>query len=161
MSGEENGATVRERLAALGFDVPEAAAPVANYRPWKRVGGLVFVSGQLPVSDGRLRHVGRLGADCDIETARAAARLCALNCIGQAAAALDGDLERVETVVKITGYVAATSDFADHPRVVDAASELMIQAFAERGRHARAAVGCASLPLGVPVEVEAIFAVRD
>ena len=149
-----------ERLRAAGLELPQAAAPVAAYRPWMFSGNLLFISGQLPMRDGKLAVRGRLGETVSIEEGHAAARLCALNCIAQARAALNGDLERVEMVVKLSGFVAATADFTDHARVMNGASELMELAFGEAGRHARAAVGCASLPLGAPVEVEAIFHVR-
>ncbi len=152
---------VEERLAALGISVPAAAAPVADYRAFVRAGALLFISGQIPLKDGALACTGQLGRDCSLEEARAAAELCAVNCIAQAKAALDGDLDRVKQVVKLTGFVSATADFTDHPKVVDAASALMAAAFGEAGRHARAAVGCSSLPLGAPVEVEAIFLVDE
>ncbi len=153
-------AEIEQRLAAAGFTLPEAAAPVASYRPWMFSGNLLFVSGQLPLRDGKLLATGRLGENVSVEQGRACAELCALNCIAQAKAALNGELERVELVVKLTGFVAASADFTEHPRVINGASELMETAFGEAGRHARAAVGCASLPLGAPVEVEAIFHVR-
>ncbi len=148
-----------KRLAALGITLPEAAAPVADYRPYALAGGLLFVSGQIPLRNGALAFAGQLGRDCSLEEAQEAARICAINCIAQARAALDGDLERVRQVVKLTGFVNATADFTDHPKVVDAASAVMAAAFGEAGRHARAAVGCSSLPLGAPVEVEAVFLV--
>ena len=151
---------VEERLSALGLSLPRAAAPVADYRPFMQAGNLLFISGQVPIRDGRLAFTGQLGRDCSLEEARKAAELCALNCIAQAKAALDGDLDRVKQVVKLTGFVSATPDFTDHPKVLDAASALMAAAFGEAGRHARAAVGCSSLPLGAPVEVEAIFLVE-
>ena len=148
-----------ERLAALGITLPEAAAPVADYRAFVRAGELLFISGQVPIRDGKLAFTGQLGRDCSLEDARKAAELCAVNCIAQAKAALEGELDRVKQVVKLTGFVSATPDFTDHPKVVDAASALMAAAFGKAGRHARAAVGCSSLPLGAPVEVEAIFLV--
>ena len=152
-------AKTEERLAALGVTLPEAAAPVAYYRAFVRAGDLLFISGQLPLRDGGLAYSGQLGRDCSLEEARVAAELCAVNCIAQARAALNGDLDRVKQVVKLTGFVNAAPGFTDHPKVVDAASALMAAAFGEAGRHARAAVGCSSLPLGAPVEVEAIFMV--
>ena len=150
---------VENRLAELDIILPRAAAPVADYRPFVLAGDLLFVSGQIPLRDGKVMHTGQLGRDCSLEEAREAARLCAINCLAQAKAALQGDLDRVRQVVKITGFVSASADFTEHPKVVDAASAIMTAAFGEAGRHARAAVGCSSLPLGVPVEVEAIFLV--
>ena len=151
---------VEKRLAELGISLPQAAAPVADYRPFVLAGNLLFVSGQIPLRDGQVTHKGQLGRDCSLDEGREAARMCAINCLAQARAALDGDLDRVRQVVKITGFVNASADFTGHPKVVDAASAIMTAAFGEAGRHARAAVGCSSLPLGVPVEVEAIFLVE-
>jgi len=148
--------TVAARLAALGISLPSPAAPAANYVPWVVTGNLLFVSGQLPMGPQGLEHVGRLGADADIDAGRAAARLCAINLIAQVRAAI-GDLERVVRVVKLTGFVNSTVDFTDHPKVVNGASDLMVEVFAERGRHSRSAVGVAGLPFGALAEVEAIF----
>ncbi len=154
---EVNVMSVDERLKELGITLPQPAAPVAAYVPWVISGDLLFVSGQLPLRDGTLACSGLLGESVGIKEGYEAARLCALNCIAQASAALKGDLQRIARVVKLTGFVAATADFTDHPRVINGASELMEQVFGEAGRHARAAVGCASLPLGASVEVEAVF----
>ncbi len=154
------GETVLERLQELGIELPEPAAAVASYRPWIRAGDLLFISGQLPLRDGRPIAFGHLGDDISLERGQQCAELCAINCIAQAHHALEGDLERVERVVKLTGFVAATPDFTQHPQVINGASELIEKIFGERGWHARAAIGCSSLPLGVPVEVEAVFQVR-
>ena len=144
------------RLADLGITLPTPAAPAANYVPFVRSGNLLFVSGQLPFGPGGLEGVGKLGADADVEAGRAAARLCAINLIAQAKAAI-GDLDTLARVVKLTGFVNATAEFGDHPKVVNGASDLMVEVFGDRGRHSRSAVGVASLPFGVAVEVEAIF----
>jgi enamine deaminase RidA (YjgF/YER057c/UK114 family) len=151
--------TPEERLRELGVDLPAPAAPVAAYVPCVRTGNLVYVSGQVPSVDGKPTHLGHLGDDVDLEAGRAAARTCAVNVLAALKAEL-GELSRVRRVVKVTGFVASTPDFTDHPKVVNAASELFGEVFGDAGRHARAAVGVAALPLGVPVEVEAIVEVE-
>lgn len=148
--------TVDARLAELGITLPTPAAPAANYVPFVRSGDLLFVSGQLPMGPQGLAATGRLGAETDVEAGRAAARLCAINLIAQVKAAI-GDLETLVRVVKLTGFVASTADFGDHPKVVNGASDLMVEVFGDRGRHSRSAVGVAALPFGATVEVEGIF----
>ena len=144
------------RLAELGLTVPEAAAPVANYVAYVQTGSLLFVSGQIALGpDGPVK--GHLGGELSVEEGKAAAKLCGLNLIAQAKAACGGDLDRVKRVVKLSGFVASTPDFTEHPAVVNGASDLMAEVFGEAGRHSRAAVGVAALPLGVAVDVEAIF----
>lgn len=153
-------ATAAERLAELGIVLPPAPKPVAAYVGYVRQGDLLFVSGQLPFVDGKVACTGLLGRDVSVEDAAKAARICAINLISQAAAACEGDLERVTRVVRLGGFVACTPDFFDHPKVINGASELIGAVFGERGQHARAAVGCSALPLNAAVEVEAVFAVR-
>ena len=150
--------TPEERLQQLGVDLPAPAAPVAAYVPTVRTGNLVYVSGQGPTVAGKPTHLGHLGAGVDLEAGRAAARTCAVNVVAALKAEL-GELSRVRRVVKVTGFVASTPEFTDAPKVVNAASELFGEVFGDAGRHARAAVGVAALPLGVPVEVEAIVEV--
>jgi enamine deaminase RidA (YjgF/YER057c/UK114 family) len=150
--------TPEERLRQLGVSLPAPAAPVAAYVPCVRTGNLVYVSGQVPTADGRPTHQGRLGDEVSLDEGRAAARACAVNVLAALKAEL-GELAAVRRVVKLTGFVASTPDFTDHPKVVNGASELFGEVFGEAGRHARAAVGVAALPLGVPVEVEAIVEV--
>jgi enamine deaminase RidA (YjgF/YER057c/UK114 family) len=150
--------TPEERLQQLGVSLPSPAVPVAAYVPTVRTGNLVFVSGQVPVVDGAPSHLGHLGGDVDLEAGRDAARTCAINLLAALKAEL-GELSRVRRVVKVTGFVACTPGFTDMPKVINAASELLGEAFGDAGRHARAAVGVAALPLGVPVEVEAIVEV--
>ncbi len=146
------------RLAALGFTLPEAAAPVAAYVPVVISGGFAYVSGQLPFIDGEL-VTGRLGEDVTLEQGMAAAQACGLMIIAQLKAAL-GSLSRVEQVVKLGGFVNSTGDFTDQPKVVNGASELMAAVFGTAGEHARSAVGVPVLPRGAAVEVDAIVAVR-
>lgn len=150
--------TVEQRLAALGVTLPQAAAPAANYVPYAVTGNLLFTAGQLPLRDGRLVASGLLGRELTTEQGREAARLCAINVVAQAKAAL-GDLARVRRIVKITVFVASTPGFTEQHLVANGASDLLAAAFGDAGRHARSAVGTASLPLDAPVEVEAILEV--
>lgn len=151
--------SIEDRLAQAGITLPAAPAPVANYVPCVEVGGLLFVSGQVSAGpEGLIR--GRLGDDMDAEAGAAAARACGLSLLAQAQKAL-GSLDRVARVVKLTGFVASTPDFTDQPKVINGASDLMVEVFGDAGRHSRAAVSAAALPLGAAVEVEAIFAIRD
>ena len=146
-------------IKSLGMILPVAPAPVANYVPYVRSGNLVFVSGQLPMWDGQLKFQGLAGAEVSTDDAYQAARLSGLNLIAQVKAACDGDLDRVTRVVKLTGFVAAPSTFTDQPKVINGASDLMVEVFGDTGRHSRAAVGAPSLPRGATVEVEAVFEV--
>jgi enamine deaminase RidA (YjgF/YER057c/UK114 family) len=147
------------RLAQLGIALPPAVPPAANYVAWVRSGNLLFIAGQVPVLDGEDRFTGKLGAGVSIEEGQQAARLCAINVLSQVKGALEGNLDRVVRCVRLTGYVNCTPDFGDQPRVINGASDLMVEVFGEAGRHARAAVGNASLPRNVAVEVDAIFEV--
>ncbi|MBS3929003.1 MAG: RidA family protein [Sphingomonadales bacterium] len=150
--------SIEAKLAELGIVLPEAAAPVAAYVPVVIAGGLAHVSGQVSFVDGVLRK-GRLGEDVSLEQGIEAAQGCGLMILAQLKAAL-GSLDRVERVVKLGCFVNSTADFTDQPKVANGASELMVAVFGEAGKHARAAVGVPSLPLGVAVEVDAIVAVR-
>ncbi len=152
-------ASPEQRLEELGISLPEPARPVAAYVTAVRSGNMVYVSGQLPVVEGRPAHLGRLGADgLSLEEGVEAARRCAVNVLAALKAEL-GELARVRRVVKVTGFVASAPDFHDQPKVINGASELFMAVFGDAGRHARSAVGMAALPLGVPVEVEAIVEV--
>lgn len=146
-----------EALARLGLSIPEPTIPVANYVPYVIAGKMVYVSGQIPQRDGQVVFVGKVGRDFTVEQGQEAARDCALNIIALVRHAAGGDLDRVARCVKLGGFVNSTPDFSDHPRVMNGASDLMVAAFGERGRHARAAVGVSSLPRGVAVEVDAVF----
>ena len=148
---------VTARLQAMGLTLPKPVAPIANYVPWVRSGSLLFVSGQLPVGASGLEFAGTVGKTVGIEDAKRAARLAAINVVAQASAALDGELDRVKRVVKVTGFVNSGEGFAQHPDVVNGASDLFVEIFGDAGRHARAAVGSSSLPRNASVEVEAVF----
>lgn len=144
------------RLAELGTTLPQATAPVANYVPYVVSGKLVHISGQITMENGELKFVGKLGKDYDVETGQKAARLCALNLIAQLKSAI-GDLDKVTRVVKLNAFVNSAPEFTDQPKVVNGASDTMVEVFGEVGKHARSAVGVASLPLGVAVEIDGIF----
>lgn len=141
----------------LGIELPEPAAPVANYVPTVIAGSLLFISGQLPLHNGKLMFAGRVGADLFVAEAQMAARQCALNVLAQARAALDGNLDRVVGIAKLGGFVNSTADFTDHPEVVNGASDMMVELFGDKGKHARFAVGVPSLPLNASVEVDAVI----
>ena len=148
---------IETRLNELGIELPEAPAPAANYVPYVVVGDMVYISGQISKDAGGL-ICGKLGDTTSVEDGAAAARVCALNLIAQLRAACGGDLDRVVKIVKLGGFVNATGDFTDHPVVINGASDLMADVFGDdKGAHARAAVGCVSLPFGEAVEVEGIF----
>lgn len=147
--------TIQKRLADLGVTIPEAAAPAANYVPHAKSGALLLTAGQLPLKDGKLVSTGLVGRDLDVEAGKEAARWCAINILAQVQAAT-GDLERIARIVKITVFVASTPEFTEQHLVANGASDFLADALGERGRHARSAVGVASLPLGAPVEIEAI-----
>jgi enamine deaminase RidA (YjgF/YER057c/UK114 family) len=144
-----------ERLAELGLTLPPVAVPQAAYVPAIRTGNYVYVSGQLPIVDGKLQAVGKVGEAVSAEEAAALARLCALNGLA-AAASVGGGLDAITRIVKVTGFVASVPSFTGQPAVINGASELFIEVFGEAGRHARSAVGLAALPLDSPVEVELI-----
>jgi enamine deaminase RidA (YjgF/YER057c/UK114 family) len=152
--------TIDAKLLALGITLPEPAAPVANYVGYVKSGNLVFVSGQIPLSNGAVMHPGLVGKDVDPPDAARAARQCAINIIAHLKLACDGDLTRVRRVVKLNGYVACPPTFTGHPSVVNGASDLFGEVFGDAGKHARAAIGVASLPLNAPVEVEAVIEVQ-
>lgn len=146
-----------QRLSDLGLTLPEAAAPVANYVPFRLLGPDVYISGQLPKrADGQL-ITGKLGGDVEIGLGQEAARLCGLHLIAQLRAACNGDLDRLVRVVKLNAFVNATPDFIDIPQVINGCSDLMVEAFGEAGRHARSAVACPTLPLGAAVEIDGVF----
>lgn len=151
MAGE-----VDARLKELGITVPEAAAPVANYVGYVQSGNLVFVSGQIPLKDGKLHYQGKVGGEISLEDAQEAAKLCAINIIAQLKTACGGDLDRVRRIVKLGGFVNSVPEFGDQPKVINGASDLMVAVFGDKGKHSRAAVSAGALPLGVAVEIDAV-----
>ncbi len=148
------------RIKELGITLPEPVASVANYVPWVKSGNLVFISGQITMENGELKYVGKLGDSMTTEEGSEAANLCGRNLIAQLRAACGGDLDRVRRVVKLGGFVACTPEFTNHPKVINGASDLMVDVFGDAGRHARSAVGVPSLPLGIAVEIDGIFEIE-
>ena len=146
-----------QRLKEIGVTIPDAPTPAANYLPFTRTGNLVFVSGQVPFVDGKLSVTGTVGIDASIEDAQGKAKVCAINLLAQLKVACDGDLDRVVQVVKLGAFVASADDFHSQPVVVNAASDLMVAAFGDAGRHARFAVGSNALPLNCLVEIDGVF----
>ncbi len=147
---------VAAKLQALGIVLPATPAPAGNYIPTVISGNLVFVSGQVPFLDGKIAYQGKLGESVSLEDGQAAARLCFVNILAQLSAALGGDLDRVTRIVRLGGFVASTAGFTQHPAVINGASDLAVAVFGDAGRHARAAVGVAALPLDSAVEIDAI-----
>ncbi|QHE93188.1 RidA family protein [Pandoraea fibrosis] len=150
-----------ERIGAAGFELPNLTVGAAPFKPFKVHGNTLIVSGQLPVKAGAPVWVGKVPSDVSVDDARHAARLCVMNILGWAHVATGGRLERIESVLRVGGFVATSEGFADAPSIVNAASELLTQIFGEAGEHARIAIGVASLPFNAPVEVEATFALAS
>ena len=147
---------IEERLEELGIVIPETPAPAGSYVPFVATGNLLFISGQISIQ-GDTRYVGKIGVEYSVEDGQQAARICALNILAQLRAACDGDLDRVVRCVRLGGFVNSTPEFTDQPKVINGASDLLAEVFGESGKHSRAAVSAASLPLGVAVEIDAIF----
>lgn len=151
--------SIENKLADMGVTLPDAPAPAANYVPFVQVGDIVYISGQISNDENGL-ITGKLGADVDVAAGAAAARTCAISLLAQVRAACGGDLDRLVRVIKLTGFVNSTVDFTDQPKVVNGASDFLVEVLGEAGRHSRSAVSAASLPLGVAVEIEGIFQIR-
>lgn len=151
---------IEQRLEKLGITLPSPAAPAANYVPYVISGNQLIVSGNLPFGANGLEYVGKVGDDISLEDAQAAAKLCAINLLAQAKVALGGDLSRVTRLLRLGGFVNATADYTQQPAVINGASDFMVEVLGEAGKHARAAVGVASLPFGVSVEIDAIFEIK-
>lgn len=151
--------SIAARLADLGVTLPDAPAPAANYVPFVQVGDIVYISGQISNGpDGFI--IGKLGADMDVDAGAAAAKTCAISLLAQVQAACGGNIERLVRVVKLTGFVNSTADFGDQPKVINGASDFLVEALGDAGRHSRSAVSAASLPFGVAVEIEGIFQIK-
>ncbi len=148
---------ISKRLEDLGITLPVAAAPAANYVPYVISGNTLYLSGQLPMEGGKVAVTGIVGKDVELDAAKRAAELCAINILAQASAALGGDLSRVKRLIKISGFVASAQDFTSQHLVINGASDLLVNVLGEAGKHARAAVGMASLPLNASVEIDAIL----
>lgn len=150
-------ASVESRLEDLGLQLPAPAAPAANYVPYVIAGTMLFVAGQIPFYNGQRLHIARLGQDYTVEQGQEAAKVCALNILAQAKDAVGGDWSRIKRCVKLGGFVNGTPEFDQHPAVINGASEIMVAALGDAGKHARFAVGAPNLPFGVAVEIDAIF----
>jgi len=150
-------AEIETRLKDLGVTLPQAATPVANYVPYVISGSMLYISGQLPMEDGKVAVTGIVGKDVDVARAQRAAELCSINILAQAKSALGGDLGRIRRLVKINGFVASTPEFTEQHLVINGASNLLAGALGEAGKHARAAVGMASLPFNAAVEIDAVI----
>jgi enamine deaminase RidA (YjgF/YER057c/UK114 family) len=148
--------SIEERMNELGLALPPAPAPAGNYLPGTISGNLLFTSGQIPTKDGSIAYSGTVGADLSLEDGQAAARLCTLNGLAVAKGLL-GDLDRITRVVKVNGYVRSAPGFTDQPKVINGASDLLVEILGDPGRHARAALGVSELPLGVGVEIDFLF----
>lgn len=148
---------IHSRLNELGITLPQAAAPAANYVPYVISGNMLYLSGQLPMEDGKLAITGHLGRNVDVAAGQRAAELCAINILAQANAALGGDLGRIRRIVKLNGFVASTPEFVEQHLVINGASNLLANVLGDAGKHARAAVGMASLPLNAAVEIDAVM----
>jgi enamine deaminase RidA (YjgF/YER057c/UK114 family) len=169
---------IEERLAQIGLSLPELVMPVGNYLPYKVVnlsnaippadwpdinpvaGGMLYISGMIPMQDGAPFTLGKLGADVSLEDGVTCAQLCTLNALSWASAALDGNLDRIIEVVQVRGHVASTPEFYDQAKVINGCSDLLVEIFGDDGKHSRIVVGCPALPLNVPVEIDFIFSLR-
>lgn len=149
-----------DRLKSLGLELPEVAGAAANYVPFVVTGNTVYVSGQIPFINGDKGFIGTVGDDMTLETGQEAARICALNIIAQVQAACGGDLKKVKRCIKLMGFVNSTPDFTKQSLVINGASDLMVEIFGDKGRHARVAVSAPSLPFGVGVEIDALFEIE-
>lgn len=147
---------IEARLKELGIELPKAAAPAANYVPFVITGNQLWVAGQIPFWDGKIKYAGKVGGNLSIEDGVASARLCALNIIAQAKAAL-GDLDRIRRFVKLGGFVNAGPEFNQHPKIINGASDIIVEIFGDAGRHARIALGASGLPLDAATEVDAVI----
>ncbi len=150
---------IEKKLADMGLSLPDAPAPAANYIPYVISGNIVYVSGQISRTDEAL-ITGKVGADLSVEEGAEAARTCALGLLAQVREACGGDFARLSRVVKLVGFVNSTPDFTDQPKVINGASDLMVDLLGDAGRHARSAVSAGALPLGVAVEIEGIFEIK-
>jgi enamine deaminase RidA (YjgF/YER057c/UK114 family) len=148
------------KLKEMGITILEAPKPLAAYVPAVKEGNLVFTSGQLPMSEGQLKYKGKLGKDISEEDAKAAAKLCAINCLSVVKSVI-GSLDNIERILKVVAFVNSTEDFTAQPAIANGASEFFVEVFGDAGKHSRSAVGVSQLPLGAPVEVEIIVKVKN
>ena len=156
LSQASSGA-IEKKLLSLGITLPQAVTPVANYVPYVQTGNVVFISGQLPMKDGKLQYLGKVGKEISVEQAQDAARICGMNLLAHLNNACGGNLDRVQRCIRLGVFVCSAEGFIEQPKVANGVSDLMVEIFGDAGKHARAAVGVNELPFGVAVEVDAAF----
>ena len=149
-----------KKIKDLGISIPEIPAAIANYVPFKIVGDLMYISGQAPIKDGVMQYTGKVIQDISIEEGIKAAELCCVNIIAALKKCIDSDWDRLDTFVKLGGFVNCPNDFTDHPKIINGASDLLVKIFGDKGRHSRFAVGSNSLPMNISVEIEAIIKIK-
>ena len=149
-----------ENIKNLGLNIPELPKALANYVPYKIVGKTMYISGQAPVRNGELIYKGKVGSDISVEDGIEAARLCVINIIAAVKTGLEGDWSKLDSFVKLTGFVNCQDDFTDQPKIINGASDMLVDIFGDQGRHARVAVGSNALPLGIAVEIDAIVQLK-
>ena len=149
-----------ENIKNLGLNIPDLPKALANYVPFKIVGKTMYISGQAPVQNGEVVYKGKVGADVTIDDGISAAKLCCINIIAALKTGLDGDWEKLDTFVKLTGFVNCDNDFIDQPKIINGASDMLVEIFKDKGRHTRVAVGSNTLPLGISVEIDAIVQLK-
>jgi len=149
-----------ENIKNLGLNIPDLPKALANYVPYKIIGKTIYISGQAPVQNGELIYKGKVGSDITVEDGIEAAKLCVINIIAAVKKGLDGDWDKLDSFVKLTGYVNCQDNFTDQPQVINGASDMLVDIFGEQGRHARVAVGSNALPLGIAVEIDAIVQLK-
>ena len=149
-----------ENIKNLGLNIPELPKALANYVPYKIVGKTMYISGAAPVQNGELIYKGKVGSDVTVEDGIKAARLCVTNIIAAVKTGLEGDWDKLDSFVKLTGFVNCQDDFTDQPKIINGASDMLVEIFGDQGRHARVAVGSNALPLGISVEIDAIVQLK-
>ena len=149
-----------ENIKNLGLNIPELPKALANYVPYKIVGKTMYISGQAPVKNGELIYKGKVGSDISVEDGIEAARLCVINIIAAVKTSLEGDWSKLDSFVKLTGYVNCQDTFTDQPKIINGASDMLVEIFGDQGRHSRVAVGSNALPLGISVEIDAIIQLK-
>ena len=149
-----------ENIKNLGLNIPELPKALANYVPYKIVGKTMYISGQAPVKNGEFIYKGKVGSDISVEDGIEAARLCVINIIAAVKTGLEGDWSKLDSFVKLTGYVNCQDTFTDQPQIINGASDMLVEIFGDQGRHSRVAVGSNALPLGIAVEIDAIVQLK-
>ncbi len=149
-----------ENIKNVGLNIPELQKALPNYGPYKIVGKTMYISGQAPVRNGELIYKGKVGSDISVEDGIEAARLCVINIIAAVKTGLEGDWSKLDSFVKLTGFVNCQDDFTDQPQIINGASDMLVEIFGDQGRHSRVAVGSNALPLGIAVEIDAIIQLK-